>query len=92
MPLLLKELSGEIIGAAIAVHQELGPGLLESAYEECLCFELTERQVPYQRQVELPVRYRNHRLSCAYRLDLLVDRQVVVELKAVAKLEPIHEA
>jgi GxxExxY protein len=81
-----------IIGAAIAVHRALGPGLLESAYEACLAYELAERGLKFERQVELPVVYKGIRLDCGYRLDLLVDRQVVVELKAVDQIQPIHEA
>jgi GxxExxY protein len=85
-------LTGEIIGAAIEVHRELGPGLLESAYEECLCHELTLRRVRFQRQVPLPVVYKGVRLDCGYRIDLLVDDRIVVELKTVDKVLPVHEA
>ena len=85
-------LSHEIIGAAIEVHRLLGPGLLESAYEECLARELAIRNVPFKRQVALPVQYKGVDLDCAYRLDLVVDDLVIVELKAVGELEPIHEA
>lgn len=81
-----------IIGAAIDVHRVLGPGLLESAYEECLSRELTLRQVPFERQRPLPLEYKGLKLDCAYRLDLLVDNAIVVEIKAVDKLEPIHDA
>lgn len=81
-----------IIGAAIEVHRNLGPGLLESAYEECLCHELKLRDMSFQRQVPLPVIYKGMRLDCGYRLDLLVNDEVVVELKAVDSLQPIHEA
>jgi len=82
----------EIIGAAIDVHRALGPGLLESAYEECLCRDLELRGVPFERQRPVPVEYKGIRLECGYRVDLLVDNAVVVELKAVAAIEPIHEA
>ena len=88
----LNQTTEKIIGAAIEVHRAVGPGLLESAYEECLCHELSLRQISFQRQVPLPVRYKGVQLDCGYRLDLLVVNQVVVELKAVEKLEPIHEA
>ena len=88
----LNRITEQIIGAAIEVHRALGPGLLESAYEECLCRELSLRSVPFQRQYPLPVEYKDIRLECGYRLDLLVADSVVVELKAVSSLEPIHDA
>jgi GxxExxY protein len=81
-----------IIGAAIEVHRTLGPGLLESAYEECLCHELRLRGIPFERQRPLPVTYKGLDLECGYRLDLLVHDAVVVEIKAVEALQPIHEA
>lgn len=81
-----------IIGAAIAVHRELGPGLLESAYEACLGYELRSRGYEVQRQLELPVNYRGVKVDAGFRIDLLVNGLVVVELKAVEKLERIHEA
>jgi len=87
-----KEITGAIIGAAIDVHRVLGPGLLESAYEACLAFELTERGLQVARQKELPVIYRDVHLDCGYRIDLLVENVVVVELKAIDQLAPIHEA
>src|SRR6185437_259406 len=80
------------IGAAITVHRALGPGLLESAYEACLAYELAERGVFVERQKELPVVYRGVQIDCAYRLDFLVERQVVIELKAIDHLAPVHEA
>ena len=86
------DLTGKIIGAAIDVHRALGPGLLESAYEECLCHELSLRDLAFRRQHPLPVEYKGARLDCAYRLDLLVADEVVVEVKAVERLLPIHEA
>jgi GxxExxY protein len=86
------EITGEIIGAAIEVHRELGPGLLESAYEQCLCHELTLRGLRFQRQVEVPVVYKGIRLDCGYRIDVIVEDSVIVELKTVDKLLPIHEA
>lgn len=85
-------LTEQIIGAAIEVHQTLGPGLLESAYESCLCHELSLRGLPFRRQVELPVRYKNVRLECGYKIDVLVQELVVVELKAVEALQPVHDA
>lgn len=88
----LNILSGEIIDAAIAVHREIGPGLLESAYEECLCYELTERGLKIRRQVELPVRYKSVRLDCGYRLDIVVEDLIIVELKSVVVLKAIHSA
>ena len=81
-----------IIGAAIEVHRHLGPGLLESTYEACLAYELTERGLKLERQKVLPVKYREILLDCGYRIDLLVENSVIVELKAVERLEAIHEA
>jgi GxxExxY protein len=81
-----------IIGAAIEVHKQLGPGLLESTYEECLCHELHLRGIEFQRQLDLPVIYKGLKLDCGYRIDLLVNDTVVVELKAVEQLLPVHEA
>jgi GxxExxY protein len=86
------ELTGTIIGAAMDVHRALGPGLLESTYEACLAFELRERGFKVESQKALPVRYRGVVLDCGYRIDLLVDDLVIVELKAVERLEKIHEA
>ncbi len=90
--MLVNELTKEIISAAIEVHRALGPGLLESLYEECLCRELSLRKVPFERQVPLPVEFKGLRLDCGYRLDLLVANTVVVEIKAVESLLSIHEA
>ncbi|MGD0539425.1 MAG: GxxExxY protein [Verrucomicrobiota bacterium] len=92
MELELEELSSAVIGAAIEVHRELGPGLLASAYEACLGHELALRQIAFERQVPLPVSYKGVHLDCGDRLDLVVNGQLVVELKAVEHLEPIHEA
>jgi GxxExxY protein len=86
------EISGKIIGAAIEVHKMLGPGLLESAYEECLCCEMALRGIRFERQVALPLYYKGADLDCGYRLDLLVEDQVIVELKSIEALEPIHDA
>ena len=88
----INELTQAIIGAAIEVHKALGPGLLESAYEECLCKELTLRQIPFERQRPLPVEYKGTKLDCGYRLDLLVANQVVVEIKSIEVVLPIHQA
>ncbi|HKD23833.1 MAG TPA: GxxExxY protein [Rhizomicrobium sp.] len=85
-------LTRKIIGHAIAVHRQLGPGLLESIYEECLCFELKEAGMHHQREVPLPVIYKSVRLDCGYRLDIVVEGCVLIELKAIDRLMPIHEA
>jgi len=89
---IINQITGKIIGAAINVHRELGPGLLESAYEICLAYELAEMGLSVERQRPLPVLYKSVRLDCGYRLDLLVENKVVVELKSVEKIEPIHVA
>jgi GxxExxY protein len=85
-------LTSRIIAAAIEVHKTTGPGLLESAYEECFCHELTLCGIPYKRQSSIPMEYKGIHLECGYRLDLIVDNTVVVELKACDALMPIHEA
>jgi len=85
-------ISGAVIGAAIEVHRALGPGLLESAYEACLAYELTERDIPFERQKPIPILYKGVALDAGFRADLLVDGLVVVELKAVDALAPVHEA
>ncbi len=85
-------LTESVIGLAIEVHRALGPGLLESAYQECLCYELKTNGIAYGRQVALPVIYKSVKLDCGYRMDLVVDDQLVVELKTVEKILPIHEA
>lgn len=90
--LLQEELTNQIIGAAIEVHRALGPGLLESAYEECLCHELHLRGLSFRRQVELPIAYKGVRLDCGYRLDVVIADTVIVEMKAVERTLPIHEA
>jgi GxxExxY protein len=86
------QLSKELIGAAIEVHRALGPGLLESAYEVCLGHELELRGIAYKRQVALPVTYKGVQLDCGYRLDLLVGDLIIIEIKAVEEVKPIHEA
>ena len=85
-------LSEKVIGAAIEVHRVLGPGLLESAYEKCLCHELAERRLVFERQVPVPVSYKGIAIECGYRADLVVERALLVELKAVEKILPIHHA
>jgi GxxExxY protein len=86
------EISERAIGAAIDVHRQLGPGLLESVYEECLCFELKQAGIHYARQVSLPIRYKEVRLNSGFRMDLIVEHQLIVEIKSVEILLPIHEA
>lgn len=86
------ELSNKVIGCAIEVHRELGPGLLESAYEQCLAHELRLHGIPCELQKALPVKYKEVLIDCGYRLDVLVDGKLIVELKAVSEIEPIHEA
>ena len=88
----LNQITGEIIGAAIEVHRTLGPGLLESAYEACLLFELIQKGLMVQQQKPLPVTYKGVNLDCGYRLDLVIDDLVIVEVKAVEHLAPIHRA
>ena len=88
----INNLTGQIIGAAIEVHKALGPGLLESAYEECLCHEFDLRRFRYDRQKPLSVEYKGVKLDCGYRLDLVVEKAVVLELKSCEKIEPIHKA
>ena len=85
-------LSDRVIGLAIAVHRELGPGLLESAYEACLAYELDQAGILYQRQVALPVSYKDVELDCGYRLDLLIDGALIVELKTVEAVTRLHKA
>ena len=87
----LRRLTAAIIGAAIAVHRTLGPGLLESAYEACFAYELESRGLRVERQKALPVIYRGVQIDCGYRIDLLVEKEVIVELKA-SQLQPIHDA
>ena|SRR6266478_3799347 len=88
----INQVSQVIIGAAIEVHRTLGPGLLESAYEQCLSHEFSLRQIPFERQKPLPVQYKGVELDCGYRLDFLVSGMVVVEVKAIEVLLPIHQA
>ena len=88
----INELSSRIIGAAIEVHKTLGPGLLESAYEECLCYDLEERGIAFERQLPITINYKDHAIDCSYRIDILVENTIVIELKAVDRIEPIHQA
>ena len=92
MNLDLRQLTYELNGAAIEVHRTLGPGLLESAYESAFCRELFLRGIPFARQVPLQLTYKGETIDCGFRIDVLVDRRVVVELKAVERTLPIHEA
>ncbi len=85
-------LTEKVIGGAIEVHRALGPGLLESVYEECLCHELFSANLAFRRQAELPVAYKNVKLDVGYRLDIVVENSLVLEIKAVEKMLPIHEA
>lgn len=86
------QLTENVIGAAMEVHRSLGPGLLESSYELCLCRELSLRGIPFERQKAIPIEYKGVKLDCGYRADLLIDGRVLVELKAIESLLPIHEA
>ena len=86
------ELTEAIIGAAMEVHRALGPGLLESIYEMCLCRELSIRGIPFERQVLIPVEYKGVKLDCGYRADIVVDGTILLEIKAIDSLLPIHDA
>ena len=88
----LDELSDRVLGACIEIHRQLGPGLLESAYEECLCYELSQIGIAFERQKPLPVVYKTVKLDCGYRLDLVVENKLIIEMKTVEQLLPIHEA
>ncbi len=86
------ELSSKIIGAAIEVHKTIGPGLLESAYEKCLCHELTLRKLAFETQKALPIEYKGKNLDCGYRLDIVVENKIILELKSSGRIEPVHKA
>ncbi len=88
----INDLTGEVIGAAIEVHKFLGSGLLENVYEECLCRELELRETPFERQKDLPIEYKGIKLDCGYRIDVVADEDLIVELKSCDSLLPIHEA
>jgi GxxExxY protein len=90
--MLEQELTENIIGALIEVHKHVGPGVLESAYEQCLCHELALRGLTFQRQVDLPVVYKGIKLDCGYRIDLIVEDKVIIELKSVEAILPVHKA
>lgn len=90
--LSFNKLTERVIGACIEIHRSLGPGLLESAYEECLCYELSQAGIKFERQKALPVHYKEVNLDCGYRLDLVIEQKLIVELKAVEQIAPIHEA
>ena len=85
-------LSNQIIASAIEVHRTLGPSLLETVYEQALCYELSQKNIPFERQKRLPVAYKDVNLDCNFRLDILVDNLVIVELKAVERMEPLFDA
>jgi GxxExxY protein len=87
-----REITERVIGACIEIHRQLGPGLLESAYEECLCYELSQLGIRFERQKPLPVKYKSVNLDCGYRLDLVIENRIIIELKTVENLLPIHEA
>jgi len=88
----INELTEKIIGAAIEVHKNLGPGLLESVYEECLCYELEQIGLRFQRQLSIPVKYKEIQLDIGYRLEIIIEDEVIIELKTVEKITPLHEA
>ena len=88
----INQITEKIIGCAIEVHKKLGPGLLESAYEECLAYELKSAGLTIERQVSVPVVYKEIKLECGYRIDILVEKSVIIELKAIEALAPVHEA
>ena len=92
MHITFDDLSKRVIGCAIEVHRQLGPGLLESTYEQCLAHELSIQKIPFAFQVPLPVEYKGLKLDCGYRLDLVVADALIVELKSIAAIDPIHEA
>jgi len=91
-PLELSDITGRVIGAAIAVHRALGPGLLESAYDHCLAHEFDFRGISFAREVAVPVVYRETRLDCGYRVDFVVESEVIVEIKSVERMTPVHQA
>lgn len=86
------ELTEKVIGCAIEVHKNLGPGLLESSYEQCLAYELKQKRINFQLQYPLPVQYKEIKLDCGYRIDLLVEDELIIELKSVDKITDIHKA
>lgn len=87
-----EKLSNEIIGCAIEVHKNLGPGLLESTYKQCLAYELSKSNIKFGLEVEIPIKYKDVQISCGYRIDLIVENKIIIELKSVEKIMPVHEA
>ena len=85
-------LSNKVIGLALEVHKELGPGLLENAYKQCLIYELINSGITHRAEVDLPVTYKGATIACGYRIDLLIESQLIIELKSIDKIHPIHEA
>ena len=86
------ELSNKVLGLALEVHKQLGPGLLESTYKQCLAYELSNANIPFILEAEIPVLYKDIKISCGYRIDVLVDNNLMLELKSVDSIQPIHEA
>lgn len=86
------DLASQVIGSAIEVHRHLGPGLLESAYEACLCRELVIKEIPFVRQVPLQIQYKGESIDCAYRIDIVVNGSLLLELKSTESIQPIHQA
>jgi GxxExxY protein len=87
-----EDLTGRIIGLAMRVHRRLGPGLLESAYHQCLCYELSQARLPFEQQVRLPIQYDDVEIESGYRADIIVGGEVILELKSVEQINPLHEA
>lgn len=92
MDLVFEELTEKIIGLALNVHKELGPGLLENTYKQCLAYELKKAKLNFQLEVNCPIKYKEIQTSCGFRIDLLVENKIIIELKSVEKIIPIHEA
>lgn len=90
--MLYNDITDKIIGSAIEVHKNLGPGLLESAYEECLSYELLQKGLNIERQKPVPIIYKDVKLDCGYRIDVLVENKIIIELKSVDEFHPVHEA
>lgn len=92
MKLILEELTEKIIGLAIEVHKALGPGLLENTYKQCLAYELTNANIDFQLEINCPITYKDIQIPCGFRIDILVEDKIILELKSVDKIAPIHEA
>ncbi len=86
------KLSNKVIGLALEVHKQLGPGLLESTYKQCLAYELSKANISFNLECEIPIKYKEIQISCGYRIDILVENKIILELKSVEKILPIHEA